>query len=266
MAAELTAHELAGVAFNLMAAKLFSLASCVMLFYDIAITFGDEVERIWMRKFSWFTILWFLNRYLSPLGFVVIIVSFHDPSWSKAACNRYVLYPEALKIVTAFVIGVIFITRVYAIYARSLVIVSVGCTLLVIEIAVKIWAFTDGTSLDLPEGLIGCILVGKNPNRFVFTWVAELVFDSAMFFLTMWRTYVHNRSVKGNAASLLNLIFRDGVIYFAVIFAANLVTVLMFLLAPVGHECTSISLSSLLTNADIAGSEGDERELQHVNY
>ena len=63
-----------------MAAKMFSLASCgrsfsilcvyekmptsqeVMLFYDIVITFGQEVEHIWMRKFSLITILWALVR------------------------------------------------------------------------------------------------------------------------------------------------------------------------------------------------------------
>lgn len=63
------------------------------------------------------------NRYLSPLGYIVIIVcvlpssftlwtllkfwnikAFND-SWSQDVCNRYVLYPEALKCVTAFVIG-----------------------------------------------------------------------------------------------------------------------------------------------------------------
>lgn len=64
-----------------MAAKMFSLASCgegldmsktasalclkvyriaVMLFYDIAITFGDEVEKIWKQRFTGATVLWFM--------------------------------------------------------------------------------------------------------------------------------------------------------------------------------------------------------------
>ena len=32
----------------------------VMLFYDITITFGEEVEKIWLRPFTGATILWFL--------------------------------------------------------------------------------------------------------------------------------------------------------------------------------------------------------------
>lgn len=34
----------------------------VMLFYDIAIIFGEEVEVIWARKFSIVSWLWFLVR------------------------------------------------------------------------------------------------------------------------------------------------------------------------------------------------------------
>jgi hypothetical protein len=64
----------------------------VTLFYDIAITIGDEVEHIWLKpKYTRMTILWALvshsdlyfsspllissqNRYITPLGFIVIIV------------------------------------------------------------------------------------------------------------------------------------------------------------------------------------------------
>ncbi|TFK37171.1 hypothetical protein BDQ12DRAFT_608300, partial [Crucibulum laeve] len=200
----------------------------VMLFYDIILTFGDEVERIWMRKYTPVTVLWFLNRYLSPLGYIVIIVSFHDP-WSKSVCNRYVLYPEALKIVTAFTIGVIFILRLYAIYSRSKMVVGFACLVLAIELGIKIWAFTDGTSLILPPGLVGCILVGRSNTRIVFTWIAELVFDSVVFFLTLWKTVSHNRVRRSNTMSLVTLVMRDGVVYFGIIFLVNLVTVLIFL-------------------------------------
>ena len=35
-------------------------SAVVMLFYDILITFGEEVEHIWRKKFTCFTVLWFL--------------------------------------------------------------------------------------------------------------------------------------------------------------------------------------------------------------
>jgi len=82
-------------------------------------------------------------------------IAFHDPSWTKATCERYVLFPEALKVVTSFVIGgeywihvhyammlkqspVIFILRLYGIYSQSYSIAAFAAVLLVAELAVKI--------------------------------------------------------------------------------------------------------------------------------
>jgi len=42
-----------------------------MLFYDIAITFGEEVEVIWARKFTMVSLLWFLVRRFAWRSFPV---------------------------------------------------------------------------------------------------------------------------------------------------------------------------------------------------
>jgi len=243
-------ESLSTAAEHLMAAKMFSLASCVMLFYDMAITFFDEVERIWKQKFSGATILWFLNRYLSPLGYIVIIVSFHA-NWPTHVCDAYVLYPEILKIFTAFTIGVIFILRLYAIYSRSQVILVAFTVLLLGELGTKIWAFTDGTRLVLPPELHGCILTGRSASgkRIVYTWVAELVFDTAVFLATVYRTVSLYRSSRiGPSSNLVKVIMRDGIIYFGVIFASNLVTVLIFVAAPPDLKVVNASFSTLITS------------------
>ncbi|KAK2464699.1 hypothetical protein APHAL10511_003275 [Amanita phalloides] len=138
----LTPDQYAITAEHLMAAKMFSLASCVMLYYDMMLTFADEVELIWSQKFSFVSVLWYLNRYISPLGYIVILVSFHDP-WSKAVCDRFVLFPEALKTITIFAIGVIFILRLYAMYHRSTAIIVIGSLLLAVELGIKIVGSTN---------------------------------------------------------------------------------------------------------------------------
>ncbi|THH31439.1 hypothetical protein EUX98_g2761 [Antrodiella citrinella] len=144
-------EDLATAAEHLTAAKMFSLASCVMLFYDIAITFGDEVEKIWKQRFTGATVLWCLVRDELVLRYIIVIVSFHS-SWPKSVCNRYVLYPEILKIFTACVIGVIFILRLYSIYAKNVGVLVFFTLMLLGELGTKIWAFTDGTMLQLPPG------------------------------------------------------------------------------------------------------------------
>ncbi|KAG6872449.1 hypothetical protein C0995_009706 [Termitomyces sp. Mi166 len=177
----------------------------------------------------------------------IVDPAFHDP-WSKSVCDRYVLFPEALKVVTSFTTGVLFILRLYAIYSRSLTVAVLGGIFLAAELGIKIWSFTDGTSLDLPEGLVGCILVGRTQLRFAFTWIVELVFDSYVFFSTVYRVFQHNRLRHGTEETLLDRIFRDGVLYFAVIFVANLVTVLLFMLAPPDIKAINASFSTLITN------------------
>lgn len=243
----LTSDELAHLASNLMAAKMYSLASCVMLYYDICITMKDEVERIWLQpKYTIVTILFALNRYLTPLIYVVIIVSFHMP-WPIDVCDRYILYPEATKVVTCAIIGVIFILRVHAIYGRSKKVTALTSAALVAELAIKIYAFTDGTRLHLPDGIVGCILVGTNNTRYVFSWIAELGFDTLVFVMTMWRTWVLYRQQGARPMSLLSLVIRDGVIYFIVIFLANLATVLLFLTAPPDIKAFNASFSTIIT-------------------
>ncbi|KAH8110209.1 hypothetical protein DFH11DRAFT_1622854 [Phellopilus nigrolimitatus] len=248
---EQTVSQLASIASHLMAAKMFSLACCVMLFYDISITFGDEVEKIWKQRFTFASVLWFMNRYLSPLGYIVVIVSFNDPNWSKSVCNRYVLYPEVLKIFTSAAIGVIFILRLYSLYGGSMAVLGLIAVLLLAELAVKIWAFTDGTSVSLPPGLVGCILTGKsNSNdRFVYTWVAELIFDTAVFLATLFRTLlIYRKHRHGAAIPLIKMMMRDGILYFLIIFAANVVTVTLFLVLPADLKAINASFSTLITS------------------
>ncbi|KAI0094105.1 hypothetical protein BDY19DRAFT_989608 [Irpex rosettiformis] len=243
----------AATANYLMDAKMYSLASCVMLFYDMFLTFGDEVERIWMQPFTGATVLWFMNRYITPLAYIIITVSFHDPNWGPEACERYVRFPEIIKIFTATAVGIIFILRLYAIWGRSRIILVCFSVLLALEIAVKIWSFTGGIRLHLPsaeEGLIGCILTG-NPasNRVMFTWVAELAFDSAVFFTMLYKTILlFNRMPRSTrASSILQVLLRDGVVYFAVIFVSNLVTVLIYVLAIPDLKVINASFSTLIT-------------------
>ncbi|KAJ3551357.1 hypothetical protein NM688_g4751 [Phlebia brevispora] len=269
-APSLSYSEYVTTAEHLVAAKMYSLAACVMLFYDICLTFGDEVEKIWKRPFTGATILWFANRYLNPLGYIVVIVSFHQ-QWPESVCNRYILYPEALKTVTDTAIGMIFILRLYAIYSRSRVILGMFTVLLLTEIGMKIvrflalgvrsqwltdfnlqWSFTDGLPVQLPPGLVGCILTGRSERRFIWTFVVELIFGSVWSpRATIVKTLKIHRSLSSSNTTynmLINIMLRDGILYFAAIFGANLITVVFLLTATPDLKPINASFSNLLTS------------------
>ncbi|KAI0340201.1 hypothetical protein BDW22DRAFT_1360739 [Trametopsis cervina] len=235
--------------------KMYSLASCVMLFYDMFLTFGEEVEKIWLQPFTGATVLWFMNRYITPLAYIVITVSFHDPNWGIPACDRYVLFPEIIKIFSCIAVGSIFTLRLYAVYGKSRTILFLFTALLAGEVAVKIWSFTAGTRLQLPPGLVGCILTGKDAtSRVMFTWVAELVFDSCVFVAMLYRTIILANSVsrESKASSIVHVLMRDGIVYFAVIFVSNLITVLVYVLATPDLKVINASFSTLITTLMIS--------------
>lgn len=53
----------------------------VVLYYDYALTLGDEIERFWNRDaFTWTSLFFFMNRYLVLLGNIpVMFQSFWAP-------------------------------------------------------------------------------------------------------------------------------------------------------------------------------------------
>ena len=48
----------------------------VILFYDYLITFGDEVQLFWRRKWTGATVLFILNRYIVLLVHIISLCSF----------------------------------------------------------------------------------------------------------------------------------------------------------------------------------------------
>ena len=49
---------------------------CVaLIFYEHMLTFGDEVEMFWKRKFTGATAMFLLNRYLILISYVLELVS-----------------------------------------------------------------------------------------------------------------------------------------------------------------------------------------------
>ena len=44
-----------------------------IVFFDYLVTFSDEVNSIWSRKFSLATAIFFLNRYVSLSGYAVLL-------------------------------------------------------------------------------------------------------------------------------------------------------------------------------------------------
>ncbi|KAJ3504644.1 hypothetical protein NLJ89_g7831 [Agrocybe chaxingu] len=248
---------------HLLAGKYFQLAAFVMLIYDHFLTFPQEIERIWTTRFSGATFLFLLNRYITPLQFIIIIHAFHDPIWSKEVCDNFVVFEGASTVVMVAVCEreftqelsaelsanscppeVIMILRVYALYNRSNVVLTFLLLLWIAQISVSAVGLRTGFAVPLPPELTGCILTGSS-STFSLVWVSPLVTDTCIFALTLWRTREYIS--RSGSAPTLHLFVRDGVLYFLVIFMANLLNTLLFFLAPDDLRAIGASFSQLIT-------------------
>ncbi|KAE9398732.1 hypothetical protein BT96DRAFT_939905 [Gymnopus androsaceus JB14] len=204
---------------------MFTITSFVILVYDLLLTFPDEVELIWNveRRRKWATALWVVNRYLWPLAYIVVTVGFQDPHWGEEKCERYVLYPQYVRLVVTVAIGIYFIMRLYAIYQLNPLVLVVSIVCLCALVAVKIWAFLDGTHLKLPTG-------GQD------YWLGDIALSAVLSF----RSIHQRRSVP-----LLTALAREGCVYFALITIVNLTNVFLYRYARADLKDLMTSLSSL---------------------
>ncbi|KAF8164768.1 hypothetical protein B0H34DRAFT_793228 [Crassisporium funariophilum] len=237
---------IARAALHLTAGKYFQLAAFVMLVYDHALTFPEEVERIWKSKFTGATVLFLINRYVTPLQFIIIIDAFHDPIWTKS-----------LRIEVIVDLDVNALSRLRELLLLHLWL-SANVTLSSIGVA-------TGFAVPLPPGFVGCIFTGSNP-LFPTIWVMPLITDTFIFTLTLWRTHTYFRGSSDTPVwrrRTIQVFIRDGLLYFLVIFMANLVNTLIFFIGEPDLKAVGASFSQLITATMISRLVLNLRSLAH---
>jgi len=63
--------------------RYYTFASLIILSYDTLVTISIEVEKIWKRRYTGLTILWFLNRWHILLALVPFLISFFERTWTE---------------------------------------------------------------------------------------------------------------------------------------------------------------------------------------
>ncbi|KIM38066.1 hypothetical protein M413DRAFT_30470 [Hebeloma cylindrosporum] len=212
----------------------FNLVSLSILLYDYFLTFVAEVESCWIAQLSWGLGFFYMNRYLVVFGHVPIMLeffwstSYHNKSEERATRSNSI----AIQVVVACML----IMRMYALYERSGKVLALYIVVAGAILAVACWAMLGGKKekprdVDL-QSHIGCAsnLSRDKAVRFGTAWAGMLVFDSLVFCMTLYKAVVLPRP---NGVNILDILLRDGAIYFAVMVASNLANVLTFMLGGV---------------------------------
>jgi len=230
--------------------SILNLSATVILFYDYALTLDREIQFLWPphNRQSWFTFGCLLNRYLPLLGHIPFFVTFFVPG-ELSLCRGLHIYHENFAIILQILTGILSIIRVYALYGRSfrllilLVIIGSG-GIFNAAVMIATGRRSGGEIIEVISSIHGCNqFTPYIGGRFAaLAWTGLLVWDSVIFSFTLYKAFTIGRGIP-----LLDVIVRDGAMYFSVLFIVNLGNILVLWFSPPLMKTSTEALTNVLS-------------------
>ncbi|TFK38997.1 hypothetical protein BDQ12DRAFT_650645 [Crucibulum laeve] len=214
-------------------------ASFTVLIWDHIDTFADEVEYIWkVPKKGLCEYIYYSNRYLTPLGFILNLFGTISTQLVLCRCARFVRYEGCTVSLAVEVVGLMMLLRIKAIYPEQKWISWGLGILLLFETVMNIWLISRaGPVLHNPHsGIHACSMIfdpAISAAASSSAWI-PLLYDTLIFGLTLYRTIPPIR--REEASYIIKRLLEDGLLYYSVIFSVTLVLTIMILSAPSGTK------------------------------
>ncbi|KAF8521285.1 hypothetical protein JB92DRAFT_2891180 [Gautieria morchelliformis] len=200
------------------------LASWAILFYDHLLQFGREVDLVWTRlsfpRLSLPTILYLLTRFTVPVAYLANID--YDLRALKSPAHRDTKIPVAwVLVLSPSIIAVVLGLRTYAIWEQNrlvlLILVCIGASIPVTGILVV---------LTFKPGSHSAQLTRDTPFRSMLQSLMGLIFDTTVIILTVAKSVQSRKMYR--RGGFLDVIVRDGCIYFTVLATTQLINLLVY--------------------------------------
>ncbi|KAJ7760745.1 hypothetical protein DFH07DRAFT_771818 [Mycena maculata] len=244
MAEDLTDVTRALSVFHFAGLEAFSNVTCSRIHHYLFLApLRDEVRYIWNKPKTASSYCFFLNRYLAALGNVVVAVYSYSRVPQSVLKIQHVSgntpHPESSHNLSKHII--------ISMLAAAAVLFTVA-----------IWAISSGAGGIPQQGEAGCNIADPRHAAIMIavTWEALFVYDLIIFgalFYKSFRTRIEN-GLLWSRIPLLNLLVRDGSIYFAVMATVNLANILTSYIAELHPSADTAQpllvscLSSLASN------------------
>ncbi|KAF9535843.1 hypothetical protein CPB83DRAFT_842439 [Crepidotus variabilis] len=208
-----------------------NLASLTAVCYDYLMTFGEEVELVWSRRFTLGTALFLLNRYLPfidmPISVAVYLAS---RNLSAMECRKLILGSTPIIVLGVAASEFILVLRTIAIWNRNkcVLIGLLCCQMITIAIAVVFTALYLQDLKFISNPGEGCVVVYVGN----FAWVdilSILFIESIIVVLTGIRAFHH---LRYSSSSWVHQLYQRGILYFLLLFVFVLLNTIFPLLAP----------------------------------
>ncbi|KZT51831.1 hypothetical protein CALCODRAFT_487585 [Calocera cornea HHB12733] len=209
---------------NAFATSYIEAAAMTALVYDHLLTLSREVELIWKSSFSLVKLLFLINRY-SVLGVMLM----------QTCCRNLFFAVSVWQLVSAGGISpFLLFLRVWSIYGRTRTVqVVVGglCAAnflaILVTASVNIWALL-GNVYYAPQ-VDRCVCTERPPWMWT-VWVAPLLYETVIFGMIAYKTWAHMR--EDVHTPIITTLWRDGILYYTVLVAVRVYTILAWLVAP----------------------------------
>jgi len=238
-----------------------ALVGFTVLCYDYVLTLGMEMSRFWSPlQFSWGTVIFLLNRYVALFGHVPVMVEIFLQHHTDDVCHILHVYHQYLAIIVQILVTVIMITRNYALWGSSRKILVSLLILVAVVLAFGGWSLFSGKSDDNDygpyNGVLGCQFAISTDQSYHMggAWIGVVLFDSIIFALTVYKSLRLRRSGE---RTIVDVLLRDGSVYFAVMSITTLSNSLTYMvgrpftrgvLTPITNVFSSVVATRLMLN------------------
>ncbi|KAH9836342.1 uncharacterized protein C8Q71DRAFT_761942 [Rhodofomes roseus] len=218
---------------------LHATAALAWLVYDYMLSFENEVDLIWSSEDTVPKLLYFVSRYF---GLIVQCMACAD--MPRLYCRNALIWTSISLFTLVFCVEFSLMLRIYALYARSRLILLILSIAFVVETLCVILISSIGYN-EFAHAIVpypsdwpieGCYYP-PTPSWFHGTWLPLASFETLLFVLMAVKVYLYRPLGE---LPILQRVLRDGTIYYFVILVA-------FLLCTIGSYTSNTFLGVMIT-------------------
>ncbi|KAG2364646.1 hypothetical protein BDR07DRAFT_1482265 [Suillus spraguei] len=226
----------------------FAVAAFVIVMYDWALTFGQEVELVWRQHWSLITFMYFGVRYLGIL-YVVTGIPENIPTIPLTDTNWTVVVVIAM-------LWVIITTRLYAMYQQSRnILIFLIVTSLVVNIfggAVTVLSTMNTSGVELViSGSYQCSLDMSMSESSILNsmiWILVIAWEALALCLTVWIAVKHLRELRrypvgGIMRDCFTVLMKTHMLYFVSVVAASCLQAIFYLSSTLSTDASPMKAS-----------------------
>ncbi|KAJ6540414.1 hypothetical protein B0H19DRAFT_1036312 [Mycena capillaripes] len=265
---------------NVLITRYVSAAGIVTLLYDHILTFDDEVEYIWSAQTTLAKVLFLILRYMVPLFLVGQTLTRSGLSripTSDTVCKTWTPVTSYAGCFSIMISNFLVLLRIWTTLPGGHRLIGWSFVFFVVmqiaNFAVTTWVISEMIPVLFFEPTFGLCTFSSKPNV-VGLWVPGLLFEVVVFITVCWNMLFRKGVLRLDSdAQVTHVLFRDGVIYFVILFVLRIANTVIAVVAPISlifvivffiWAATTLTTSRLIINARRAVGKARRLRLQEL--